>query len=123
MRTQHPLNASKEDAMRTTPELIQELKSEAKEHYAVMLAVAFESSTILVKSTDADDDALATLNETILQGGIPVGLIAFDKRELADGRAELLLRARIFPEHDGARQQAANYMQRMIEQAAEKFGA
>lgn len=109
--------------MRTTTELIQELKSAGEEHYAVMLAVAFESSTIFVRSSDDDDDALATLNEAITQGGIPVGLIAFDKHELADGPPELIVRARIFPEHDGALEEAESYMQTMIEYAAARFGA
>jgi len=109
--------------MRTTTELIQELKSVGEEHYAVVLAVAFASSTILVKSSDPEDDALATVNEAITQGGIPVGLITFDKRKIADSLEELLVRAHIFPEHDGAREQADTYMRRIIERAAEKFAA
>jgi hypothetical protein len=101
--------------MRSTADLIVELKTEASRRWYCALVVAFEDRTIFI--TAAQEKALDLLNEAVNQGGIPIGLIAADKTG-----NELTMQSYIFPEHGGtAREEAGNLLQRIAEQVAQRL--
>lgn len=81
--------------MRNTPELIAELEDEARDHWLVVMAIGFETSTVFLRPTD--ENRLAMLNSAIEAGGIPIGLIAADKTE-----SGLVMCSRVYPEHQDA---------------------
>ena len=61
--------------MRTSKELIEELRAEASSAEFVVLAVGFPQETKMVNSTLTDAEALDTLNTLVSQGGHPLGFI------------------------------------------------
>lgn len=79
--------------MRSAPELIAELEEESRKHFTCQLVVAFENTAILLAASDPR--ALQTLNLAIGTGGIPIGLIATDKKTI------LNVSTRVYPEHMG----------------------
>lgn len=95
--------------MRSTKELIDELKQEGTGHWVAFLPIAFDKTTIFVNKSMSDEDALTMLNDAVQQGGIPIGIIVGDK-----GDGVLDLKARIFPEHEQAMGQAEAYIEKLL---------
>jgi hypothetical protein len=77
-----------------------------------------DATTIFVKSTTDEAEALELLNDAVAQGGIPIGLIAVDKGE---SETQLVLQARIFPEHEQAMEGAIEYIETLLEEAGKQF--
>jgi len=61
--------------MRTTRDLIVELRAEAARAEFVLLAVGFPTETKMVCSTPSNVDALEDLNTLVAQDGHPLGFI------------------------------------------------
>jgi hypothetical protein len=102
--------------MRSTADLIEELDAESSRHFSCVLAVGFENSSIMI--TAKQEDRLQLLNDSIKQGGIPVGMITADKEAEGPDGGTLKVTARIFPEHleHGPNEQAETFMLRLVEQ-------
>jgi len=82
--------------MRSTQDLLAELNEESTKHWVVMMVVAFEKSTIFVEP----GAQLQLLNEAVLTGGHPIGLIAVDKAQ-----NQLTIRTETYPENTGMEEQ------------------
>jgi len=67
--------------MRTTKDLIAELRAEAATAAMVMLAVGFPSESKMVRSDQSDADALKELNGLCQRGGTPLGYIRLEHRQ------------------------------------------
>jgi hypothetical protein len=78
--------------MRTTVELIEELKAEAAKFTTVVLVVGFESTNVSIPAEGLD--GLKLLNEAVESGGEPIGLIG----TVLDGRT-MRLYNRVLAEH------------------------
>ncbi len=78
---------------RTTVDLIRELEAEAAHYTAVVLAVGFEHTTLFIFS--GVEDNLKKLGEMILEGGEPVGFLAYN----ADGDGRLTFKCRTLEEY------------------------
>ena len=63
--------------MRKTSDLVQEMRTEAKNAFLVAIAVGFENETKFVFSSSAHP--LEDLNKLVQSGGAPIGLLRFDK--------------------------------------------
>jgi hypothetical protein len=98
--------------MRSTPELIAELEEEARDHWVVVMAIGFETSTVFLRPTD--ENRLAMLNSAIQAGGIPIGLIAADKTE-----SGLAMCVRPYPEHEDEDFDAEGYLHTLTVNAKE----
>lgn len=59
--------------MRTTTELIEELRTEAPKFTFVQLVVGYEQSSIFIQPDDPD--GLNKLNDAVKRGGEPVGFV------------------------------------------------
>jgi len=70
-------NAINEITMRKTSDLVQEMRTEAKNAYLVAIAVGFENDTKFVFSSSAHP--LEDLNKLVQSGGAPLGLLRFEK--------------------------------------------
>ena len=70
-------NAINEITMRKTSDLVQEMRTEAKNAYLVAIAVGFENDTKFVFSSSAHP--LEDLNKLVQSGGAPIGLLRFEK--------------------------------------------
>ena len=70
-------NAINEITMRKTSDLVQEMRTEAKNAYLVAIAVGFENDTKFVFSSSAHP--LEDLNKFVQSGGAPIGLLRFEK--------------------------------------------
>jgi hypothetical protein len=60
---------------RTSVDLVNELEAEAAHYTKVALAVGFENTTLFIFG--GADDNLTTLNAMMLDGGEPVGFLAY----------------------------------------------
>lgn len=96
--------------MRNTAALIEGLETESAQHFACVLPVAFENTSIMINSTD--ENRLELLNDAVQQGGIPVGLLVADK----EGFGALAVKTRIFPEHleHGPNESAQAFMEKIM---------
>jgi hypothetical protein len=65
--------------MRKTSELVQEMRTEAKNAFLVAIAVGFENETKFVFSSSAHP--LEDLNKLVQSGGAPIGLLRFEKEK------------------------------------------
>jgi hypothetical protein len=63
--------------MRTTKDLIAELRTEASQGEYAYLAVGFPNETKMLSARKGDGDALRELNALVEQGGHPLGFIKF----------------------------------------------
>jgi len=70
-------NAINEITMRKTSDLVQEMRTEAKNAYLVAIAVGFENDTKFVFSSSMHP--LEDLNKLVQSGGAPIGLLRFEK--------------------------------------------
>jgi hypothetical protein len=70
-------NANNELKMRKTSDLVQEMRTEAKNAFLVAIAVGFENETKFVFSSSTHP--LEDLNKLVQSGGAPIGLLRFDK--------------------------------------------
>jgi len=66
--------------MRKTSDLIQEMRTEAKNAFLVAIAVGFENETKFVFSSSAHP--LEDLNKLVQSGGAPIGLLRFEKENI-----------------------------------------
>lgn len=73
---------------RSTADLIRELEAEAEFCTTVALAVGFENTTLFVFS--GANDNLKTLNDMVLAGGEPIGLLRYHSHE--DGHVTIACR-------------------------------
>jgi hypothetical protein len=101
--------------MRSTPDLIAELEDEAREHWHVVMAIGFETSTVFVRAKD--ENRIAMLNSAIQAGGTPVGLIAADKTERG-----LVTQVWAYPEHEDSQEfDAIGYLHALTLQVKESL--
>jgi hypothetical protein len=63
--------------MRKTSDLVQEMRTEAKNAFLVAIAIGFENETKFVFSSSAHP--LEDLNNLVKSGGAPIGLLRFEK--------------------------------------------
>jgi hypothetical protein len=63
--------------MRKTSDLVDEMRAEAKNAWLVAIAVGFETETKFVFSSRRHP--LEELDQLVLNGGSPIGLLRFDK--------------------------------------------
>jgi hypothetical protein len=63
--------------MRKTSDLVDEMLTEAKNAWLVAIAVGFENETKFVFSSQRHP--LEVLDQLVLKGGSPIGLLRFDK--------------------------------------------
>ena len=63
--------------MRKTSDLVNEMRTEAKEAWLVAIAVGFENETKFVFSSSTHP--LEDLNKLVQNGGAPIGLLRFEK--------------------------------------------
>jgi hypothetical protein len=100
--------------MRSTAELIAELDKEATQHWYVAIAIGFDHTSVFVRPTDPD--RLRCLNEAISAGGHPVGLIVADRVD-----KQVKVTGRIYPEHANVKEQAKDYMERLMSNVAKEL--
>lgn len=67
--------------MRKTSELVDEMRSEAKNAWLVAIAVGFETETEFVFSSRRHP--LEELDQLVRKGGAPIGLLKFEKESTA----------------------------------------
>jgi hypothetical protein len=78
--------------MRTSRDLIRELEEEGSRHWYAAIAVAFDTSSVFVRSDDVNRQRL--LSDAMRNGGIPLGVIALDR---ADG--DITVMSWMYPEY------------------------
>ena len=89
--------------MRSTQDLINDLKSESKGASVAILAVGFPKETKFIRSNSDETFALKELNSLIEQGGIPLGFMIYRQ----DG-AELEIETKVLPDHDDRAKKVAH---------------
>jgi hypothetical protein len=107
--------------MRSTLDLIEQLETEAAQHFTCVLAVAFENTSVMIAANQAD--RLQLLTDATKQGGTPIGLIVSDKDGERPGGGTLILKAHIFPEHleNGPNEAAQRFMENVMEYVRENL--
>jgi hypothetical protein len=100
--------------MRTTKDLIDELRMEGTHAEVVQLAVGFPQETKFVSSLMNDVDALNELNSLVAKGGHPLGFI----RAIRQGE-RLHFEQRVLPDHTG---QAAEIAHQTLVRIIQKTG-
>lgn len=116
---------SNQKKLRSTVDLIEELKIEGQQHSTVHLVIGFESTSIMIDSELDAEEANSQLVDAIQQGGIPIGLIAVDST-IEDGKQSIIVRSRIFPEHSEAQAECRKLMETIaknMRQSLIKLGA
>jgi len=101
--------------VRSTVDPIKELETEGARHFICILAVGSESPSVMISAKQ--EDRLQLLNDSIGQGGIPVGLITADNEAEGPEGGVLNLTAQIFPEHleNGPNEQAETFMLTLVD--------
>jgi hypothetical protein len=88
--------------MRTTNELIAELRNESTGCAFVLLVVGFERESKMVSSNLNDTDALEELNALVRQGGHPLGFLRATKTTKEEvGKSKLSFATRVLEDHHG----------------------
>jgi hypothetical protein len=82
--------------MRSTKDLIAELRAEAANADVVVLAVGFPNETKMIPATFTDAEALKELNGLLAQGGYPLGFVRITRQ--GDQRS---VERRCLPEYQG----------------------
>jgi hypothetical protein len=108
--------------MRSTVDLIKELETEGARHFICILAVGFENTSVMISAKQ--EDRLQLLNDSIRQGGIPVGMITADKQAEGPEGGVLKVTATIFPEHleNRPNEQAETFMLTLVDKLREGLG-
>ena len=87
---------SQHSRQRTSVDLLNELESEGSHYTKVALAVGFENTTRFIFS--GADDNLTKLNAMMLEGGEPVGFLAYH----SDGGGNITFKCRALEEYADA---------------------
>ena len=116
---------SNQGKLRSTVDLIEELKIEGQQHFTVELVVGFENTSILIDSKLDAEEAHSQLVGAMQQGGIPIGLIWVDST-IGHGKQILTPGHRIYPEHSEVEADCRKLMETIREnlrQSLFKIGA